>query len=461
MRASFSSGVSRPCRTSSRSPASGPLRSSSAMSRTASGGRRSLRGPSSGAPSTSSGSSSAPVVVADARADDVGLPAGGDLLADPLPGAVEPGRLLLHGDDGAGDAAAAAGQLAQRGDLEVAVDGHRDGARDGRRGHDQDVRRAAALGAQGVALLDAEAVLLVDDDEPEVGELDALLQQRVGADHDAGAAVGDLGARLALRRRLQRAGEQGDPGAGRVAVELAGAAERPEQRADAAGVLGGEDLGGGEQRGLPAGVDDLGHGAQRDDGLAGADLALQQPVHRLVAVELGGELLPHLALALGEVERERGVDGVEQPAGRAGAARMPGSRAAARRRAARVSWRVSASSHLSRCAARSTSSMRGGPVDVEQRGGEREQAVPGADLVGQRVDDQLAEAPGGAEEQLDRLLDHPARDVLARRVDRARARGPSRCRRRRSRAGACRDGRTASRRGTPRPCRRTCPRRWA
>ena len=38
----------------------------------------------------------------------------------------------------------------------------------------------------------------------------------------------------------------------------------------------------------------------------------------------------------------------------------PGSSAAARRRAARVSWRVSASSHLSRCSARSTSSSEVG-----------------------------------------------------------------------------------------------------
>ena len=59
------------------------------------------------------------------------------------------------------------------------------------------MRRPVALGAQGVALLDAEAVLLVDDDQPEVGELDALLQQGVRADDDAGPAVGDLRARLA------------------------------------------------------------------------------------------------------------------------------------------------------------------------------------------------------------------------------------------------------------------------
>ena len=108
----------------------------------------------------------------------------------------------------------------------------------------------------------------------------------------------------------------------------------PSSCADAAGVLGGEHLGRGQQGGLTTGVDDLGHGAQRDDRLAGADLALQQPVHRLVAVELRGELLPHLALPLGELERQRGVDGVEQAAGlpRAGRCRARGPRRAAGRR---------------------------------------------------------------------------------------------------------------------------------
>ena len=50
------------------------------------------------------------------------------------------------------------------------------------------MRRPICLGAQGIALLDAEAVLLVDHDQPEVGELDVLLEQRVRADDDAGRA---------------------------------------------------------------------------------------------------------------------------------------------------------------------------------------------------------------------------------------------------------------------------------
>ena len=51
-------------------------------------------------------------------------------------------------------------------------------------------------------------------------------------------------------------------------------------------VLRGQDLRRREQRGLAPGVDGGEHGAQRDDGLAGADLALQQSVHRGVARHL-------------------------------------------------------------------------------------------------------------------------------------------------------------------------------
>ena len=49
-------------------------------------------------------------------------------------------------------------------------------------------RLPAALAAQRVPLLDAEPVLLVDHHQAEVGELDLLLEQRVGADHDPGVA---------------------------------------------------------------------------------------------------------------------------------------------------------------------------------------------------------------------------------------------------------------------------------
>ena len=53
--------------------------------------------------------------------------------------------------------------------------------------------------AQRVALLDAEAVLLVDDDQAEVGEPDAVLDQRVGADDDARLPGLRIEQRLPLR----------------------------------------------------------------------------------------------------------------------------------------------------------------------------------------------------------------------------------------------------------------------
>ena len=49
-------------------------------------------------------------------------------------------------------------------------------------------RLSAALAAQRVALLHAEPVLLVDHDQAQVGELDLLLEQGVGADDDPGVA---------------------------------------------------------------------------------------------------------------------------------------------------------------------------------------------------------------------------------------------------------------------------------
>ncbi len=52
---------------------------------------------------------------------------------------------------------------------------------------------------------------------------------------------------------------------------------------------------GREQRRLAAGVDDPQHRAQRDQGLAGADLALEEAVHRVglreVVHDLGRDLL--------------------------------------------------------------------------------------------------------------------------------------------------------------------------
>ena len=135
-----------------------------------------------------------------------------------------------------------------------------------------------------------------------------------------------------------------------------------------AGVLRGEHLGRGEQRGLAAGVDHLQHRPQRHDGLAGADLALQQPVHRVLGGQLRGRArsptsrCPSVS-ANGSRGVERGQQAVRAPAARA----LPGRLAAASRRCA--------SSDLQHAAPRPTSAASlaassraavGRPVDVAQ-----------------------------------------------------------------------------------------------
>ena len=65
-----------------------------------------------------------------------------------------------------------------------------------------------------------------------------------------------------------------------------------------------EHLGGRQQRGLAAGVDDAQHRAEGDERLAGADLALEQPVHRVRLGEVVRDLLADLALPVGQRERQ-------------------------------------------------------------------------------------------------------------------------------------------------------------
>ena len=213
----------------------------------------------------------------DGGAHDEHLVSRGDLLDHPLPDPAEPGGLLGQRRDVGRDAGAAGRHGADRGDIEVTEDGHRDGARNGSRRQDEHMR-AGALRTQRLALLDAETVLLVDDDEPEVGERRGGAQQRMGADDDPRLAGCRAQRRLTTFGRRQLSGEERRHELGR---EL-----RTQHPRDGAHVLGGEHLGRRDERGLAAGLGDLQHGAQRDERLSGADLALHETVHRPVAGEV-------------------------------------------------------------------------------------------------------------------------------------------------------------------------------
>ncbi len=150
----------------------------------------------------------------------------------------------------------------------------------------QHVRRATLR--QRLALLDAEAVLLVDDGDGEIAKLDALLDQCVRADDDVDL-LRELALTLPRRAREQRA---------RDAELLAEIGDREE-------VLLGERLGRGHQRALAAVLDGAQQRIERDDRLARADVALQQPLHRRRAREVRVDLADRLLLVRRERERQR------------------------------------------------------------------------------------------------------------------------------------------------------------
>src|SRR5581483_11528714 len=165
-----------------------------------------------------------------------------------------------------------------------------------RRRHVEDVRRAP-LGER-VPLLDAEPVLLVDDRDREPFELDAFLDQRVRPDDDVGGPGREP---LPLRRRArQEAARDAEPAAELVDREEVLLRERLRRR---------------HQRAAPASLDCAEERVEGDDGLPGADIALEEPLHRLrppqIAVELGDRLL----LVWGEPERERLAIAAEELAG--------------------------------------------------------------------------------------------------------------------------------------------------
>ena len=152
--------------------------------------------------------------------------------------------------------------------------------------------RVAALLAQREALGDAEAVLFVDDGQPQSGEIDALLDQRVGADNQL---------RVGRRRRQLR-----PPGRALQAAREPGDAdtERFQPVPELEVVLPGEDFGRCHEGRLPAGRNGLTGSERSNDGLAGTDVALQQALHRVRLGEVAADFGHRPQLGAGETERQ-------------------------------------------------------------------------------------------------------------------------------------------------------------
>jgi hypothetical protein len=223
----------------------------------------------------------------DQRAHPVGLPAFLDMLGDEADHVVAP----AVGDQPRLDRRPAGRQLVEHGDVEVGVVAHGQGARNRRRRHHQLVRIAALL-AQREALGDAEAVLFIDNGQPELGEIDAFLDQRVGADDQ-----------LRLGGRGRQLFALGLPSSG-CRTARPPDAERFQPVAQFQVVLLGKNFGRRHEGRLPAGRNRLAGSERGDDGLAGTDIALQQALHRIGLGQIAGNFCHRPQLGAGQAERQ-------------------------------------------------------------------------------------------------------------------------------------------------------------
>ena len=136
-------------------------------------------------------------------------------------------------------------------------------------------------------------MLLVDDGERQVAEFDIGLQQRMRPHNDRGQPRGEARQHRVAAAALLSPGQQPyfDPRRSREALQ---------NRV----MLPRQDLGRRHQGRLGAALDRLQHREQRDDGLAAADIALQQPHHALRRFHVAADLGQSPTLAAGQRKAE-------------------------------------------------------------------------------------------------------------------------------------------------------------
>ena len=207
------------------------------------------------------------------------------------------------------DGLALDGRLFDRGHIPDAGQRHVERARD-RRGRKREHIDADEVFLEFLFMLDAEALFLVDDDKAEVAELDVVGQQAVGADDDIDRAVAQAAQRLFLLFGAAVAGQQADADGERF--------HAGQRRVE---VLPGQDRGGGQDRALLAAHHALERRAQGDFGLADADVAAQQAVHRPglfhIVLDLGGGGQLVGGLLIGKALLKIALPGIVRREGRA------------------------------------------------------------------------------------------------------------------------------------------------
>ena len=236
-----------------------------------------------------------PFALLDERIDDVSLPPLVELRADEFHRV----RQFLRRAHERDDASAPRRHLIKRGHIEVPVKRHRERARDRRCRHHEHIRHRA-LAAQASPLHHAELVLLINHRQPQPRNPRALIKQRMSADENVRLRIRTLGLRREQRHLarvlLSRAGAQRDADA-----------ERLQQAAEIQEVLLSENLRRRHERGLEARLHAQQHRAHRHERLAGADIAVQQAIHRTRAGEIVADLRDGPLLRTRERERQRRV----------------------------------------------------------------------------------------------------------------------------------------------------------
>ena len=207
-------------------------------------------------------------------------------------------------------------------------------------------------------LRDAEALLLVEDDEAELLRDHVAREDAVRADQDVDLALGEVAQDLL---RLGRGAEARDHLDADREVAVAGSERVP--------VLLGEDRRRAEHERLLAVHGDGERGAHGDLGLAEADVAADEPVHRPRRLEVLLDRLDRALLVLGLAVGELGLEPLEPlvlevvGAARAPAAAARRARAARRRARARTRARgPSGSARPCRRASRAPGAVASAPM---------------------------------------------------------------------------------------------------
>ena len=221
------------------------------------------------------------------RADHIGLPALFDFLQhkliNQLPAVPAPHK--------GPDRLSSRRQLADQGNLQIAIYRQGQRPRNRRSRHHQHIRHQPALLFQHCPLIDAEAVLLISHHQPQIGKGNILLNEGMGADDNIYLMGSQPVIHFLLRLFSQPPGQKGHP----YAKGLQGAGE-------ALKMLPCQYFRRCHHGSLKAVFHCLHQGQHGNHGLAGAYIPLHQPPHGHRPLHIIADILPCILLVISQPE---------------------------------------------------------------------------------------------------------------------------------------------------------------